>query len=480
MVSLHILLPVQSEQNNKIKEEETMSFVHLHVHSEYSWLDGACTIDDLVQKAVEYKMPAVAITDRNSLAGASRLWHKCIKAGINPIIGLEIEVLNDITDERAFSVILLAKNGSGYNNLCLLLTLAYKNDAQAPKIKKSQLKRFSHDLICLSFGVKGELCTLLLEGRDEEARQVSDWYYGVFGEDYYYEVQDHGLPQEAIAMNKLLDMAFYTKIPAVVTNDCHYMKRQDSIAIDALNSIRKGLDFTQPEASRFTNNEYYFKPPQEMELLFYSSPQIVENKLEIAEKIEVMNGYIPAPESELTLSDVEGILNDYSHPLRIKSQPNKRHIRVTLTESKPAELLEYLSKNIPDFYAIQFTEYVPWTPASIFAEILRIMKVSEEKIDNLCSLIPYEAKTLLEAILISPDFSCFLAGDYVSSLAREISDTLINTFKEERVHENYVALFPKNMAIPIVRDIDGTSRCQYDLSHIAGVGIVTLEIEALH
>lgn len=99
-----------------------MSFVHLHIHSEYSLLDGACIIDDLVQRAVELKMPAVAITDRNSIAGASRLWHQCVKAGIKPIIGLEIAVLNDPGDSRAFPVILLAKNGFGYENLCRLIT----------------------------------------------------------------------------------------------------------------------------------------------------------------------------------------------------------------------------------------------------------------------------------------------------------------------------------------------------------------------
>ncbi|MDD2290437.1 MAG: PHP domain-containing protein, partial [Bacteroidales bacterium] len=169
-----------------------MSFVHLHVHSEYSWLDGVCSIDDLVQKAVQLKMPAVAITDRNSVAGASRLWHRCVKAGIKPIIGLEIAILNDPGDGRAFSVILLAKNGCGYDNLCRLITLAYEHDSATPKITKSQLAEHALDLICLSFSVVGELSTLLLEGKDDQARQVSDWYHEVFGDDYYYELQNHG------------------------------------------------------------------------------------------------------------------------------------------------------------------------------------------------------------------------------------------------------------------------------------------------
>jgi len=134
-------------------------------------MDGACIIDDLVQKAVQYKMPAVTITDRNSVAGASRLWHQCIKAGIKPIIGLEISIQNDPGDGRVFSVILLAKNGSGYENLCRLVTLAYENDRLAPRITKTRLWEHSRDLICLSFSVVGELCTLLVKGKDEQARR---------------------------------------------------------------------------------------------------------------------------------------------------------------------------------------------------------------------------------------------------------------------------------------------------------------------
>ncbi len=144
-----------------------MSFVHLHSHSQYSWLDGTCIINDLVQRAVELKMPAVAITDRNSVAGASRLWHQCIKVGIKPIIGLEIAVLNEPGDGRSFSVILLAKSGYGYENLCRLITLANERDPATPKITKSQLAEHAQDLICLSFSVVGELCTFLLEGIDD-------------------------------------------------------------------------------------------------------------------------------------------------------------------------------------------------------------------------------------------------------------------------------------------------------------------------
>lgn len=454
-----------------------MSFVHLHVHSEFSWLDGACIIDDLVQRAVQYKMPAVAITDRNSVAGAFRLWHQCIKAGIKPIIGLEIAVKNDPDDGRVFSVILLAKNSSGYENLCRLITQAHEHDPQAPKITKRQLREHAQNLICLSFSVVGELCSLLLGGKDVEARHVSDWYFEVFGEDYYYEIQNHGLPSEAVAMNKLLNLAYQTKIPVVITNDCHYLDRKDSIAIDALNCIRKGIDFSHPEANRFACNEYYFKSSKEMKSLIGFPPQLVKNTIEIADKIDVTDGYIPVSESDLSVSKVVGLLGSYSPSLMINFKPGSMHISVSSLDHKSTEVLEHLRRQLQDYDLIHLTEYKVWTPRSIYSAVLDKMRVPEAKITELRGLIPLEAKTLREAVLMSIDFSCLSSEDYVCSMALEIGDTLINSFKEERLSRFSYALIPKGMDVPIVQDNYGQQRCQYDLSMITQAGIISLEFQ---
>jgi len=411
------------------------------------------------------------------MAGASRLWHECIKAGIKPIIGLEIEVLNEPGDGRAFSVILLAKNGCGYEHLHRLLTLAYEYDALAPKITKSQLAMHSQDLICLSFSVVGELCTLLLEGKDDLARQVSDWYYEVFGEDYYYEIQNHGLPSEAVAMNKLLNLAYNTKIPVVLTNDCHYLEREDSVAIDALSCIRKGIDFSHPDAKRFACNEYYFKTPKEMKSLVGFPPQLIKNTVEIANRINVFDSNIPVSECDLNIPRVVDILRGFSHSLRIKFKPNSKHIRVSLMEHKSAEVLEHLRMQLPDFEIRHFTEYETWTPQSIYAAVLTSMKVPEAKIKELCSLIPSEAQTLLEAVLLDTEFSCLSGEDYVCSLAAEIGDTLINTFKEEGSLRHNYALIPKGMTVPVVRSIDGQHICQYDFNLVTETGLISMELQ---
>jgi DNA polymerase-3 subunit alpha len=228
-----------------------MSFVHLHVHTEYSWLDGACQIEKLVKRAKDLKMPAVAITDRNSIAGALRFSQKCHEVGVKPIIGLEISVVNDLSDRRAFSLILIAQNLVGFHNLSRLISLAYENDSSEPKATKSQLAKHSTGLICLSFSVVGEIGTLLLEDKQEEALNVIDWYSSVFGDKYYLEFQNHGLPSETYAMSRLLNMAYDTKTQVVLTNDCHYMDKRQSEAIDALNCIRQGIDFKSAESKRF-------------------------------------------------------------------------------------------------------------------------------------------------------------------------------------------------------------------------------------
>jgi len=278
-------------------------------------------------------------------------------------------------------------------------------------------------------------------------------------------------------MNKLLNLAYDTKIPVVLTNDCHYMERKDSIAIDALNCIRKGIDFSHPDAKRFACNEYYFKTPKEMKALYGFPPQIIKNTLALADKINVSDGYIPVSESDLNVSRVVEILYGFAHSLRIKFNPNSKHIRVSLMEHKSSEVLEHLRMHLPDFELIHFTEYESWTPRSIYAAVLQSMKVPDVKINELCGLIPSEAQTIREAILLSTDFSCLSSEDYVCSLAAEIGDTLINTFKEERTVRHNYALIPKGIAVPVVRDKDGNKRCQYDIGRMEDTGIITIELQ---
>ena len=278
-------------------------------------------------------------------------------------------------------------------------------------------------------------------------------------------------------MNKLLNLAYQTKIPVVHTNDCHYIDRSDSIAIDALNCIRNGLDFAHPEAKRFACNEYYFKSPKEMKALIGFPPQLIENTLVIADKIDVTDGYIPVAKSDLSVPNIVGLLSSYSPTLRINFKPSSRHITVSLMDHKSADVLEHLRQQLLDYDLVHFTEYESWTPRSIYSAVLNTMNMPDEKIKELCGLIPAGAKTLREAVLLSIDFSCLSSEDYLCSLAAETGDTLINTFKEEITSRHNYALIPKGMPVPIVRDIYGQPRCQYDIGHIHQTGLISLEFQ---
>jgi len=145
-------------------------------------------------------------------------------------------------------------------------------------------------------------------------------------------------------------------------------------------------------------------------------------------------------------------------------------------EHKSAEVLGHLRMQLPDFEIINYTEYESWTPRSIYAAVLKTMKVPEVKINELCGIIPSEAQTLREAVLLSTEFSCLSSENYVCSLAAQIGDTLINAFKEERPYRQNYALIPKGMAVPVVRDNGGQTRCQYDNRRIEESGFVTIEM----
>lgn len=450
-----------------------MSFVHLHVHSEFSMLDGACHIDALVRRTRQLKMPAVAITDRNSIAGALRFSQKCKQAGIKPIIGLEIEVWNDLTDGRAFSVILLAKTLDGFHNLARLITHAFEHDPSAPRISKTQLQAHATGLICLSFSVVGELCTLLLEDRDDEARQVMDWYRGVFGEDYYLELQNHGLPREAIAMNKLLNLAFHTQMPLALTNDCHYLRRQDSISIDALNCLRKGMDFAHPEAKRFACNEYYFKSAKEMATLFDHPQELTSTTLEIADKIELDLTRPSGNGSPVALTQAINAIRALSNVAEIGSISP---LRINPPLGQSSALIQQLSQHLPDYRIVPVADHQTWQPSEIYAAILRVMGVKDSAARELCDMIPPEAESLIDAMMIDTDFSCHASENYVYIEALIMADKLLSTFKLSQMSKDGYALIPKDAVLPMISAPDGAKYCQFDRQTLNLLGYLSLEI----
>lgn len=271
-----------------------MSFVHLHNHSQYSLLDGACRVDRMIKLALSYGMPAVAITDHGNLYGAIDFYRQAKKAGIKPIVGIEAYIINgDISSEESKNetrhhLILLAQNYTGYKNLMKLSSKSFIDGFYyKPRISKALLEQYSEGIICLSACIKGEIPSLLHNERSKQARETIEWYRKIFGERFFLEIQDHGLEIEQKVMPKLIEIAREMNVPLVLTNDCHYLHQEDSEAHDILLCIQTGKQFNDPGRMRYNTTQLYFKSPDEMRTLFPEVPEAYENTLRIAEMIDL-------------------------------------------------------------------------------------------------------------------------------------------------------------------------------------------------
>ncbi|HKY32608.1 MAG TPA: DNA polymerase III subunit alpha [Candidatus Polarisedimenticolia bacterium] len=275
------------------------SFVHLHNHSQYSLLDGASRLDDLIEKAVEFGMPAMAVTDHGNLFGAVRFFDSALARGVRPILGMEAYVApGDRRDKAAqaegtqgaqkkpyYHQILLAANAAGYSNLVRLSSLAYTEGFYyKPRIDKALLAEHASGLIATSACLGGEVAQHLLAGNGARAERAAAEMAEIMGRDnYYLEVQDQGLDEERIVNEGLLAIARKLKLPLVATNDCHFLTREDHFAHDVLICIQTGRTVKDDSRMRYTD-QHYFKSAEEMWKVFGHLPEALENTLAIAQR----------------------------------------------------------------------------------------------------------------------------------------------------------------------------------------------------
>ena len=277
-------------------------FAHLHVHTEYSLLDGFSRTKKLVQQAKALGMQHLAITDHGEMYGAIEFYKACKAGGINPIIGIEAYLTEDMHDHsKRFSndyhhLLLLAKNNTGYNNLLKLTTIAHTEGWHLrPRIDKKALAKYAEGLIVTSSCLSGEIPKKLLKEQQEEAYQMARWYQDVFGpENFYLEIQEHhgifddGQPSPQGQLNQLLyQMHKDLHIPMVATNDLHYVDAYDAGSHDVLLCVQTGKQLDTPRRMRFDSKEYYLKSPEEMARLFPELPDALSNSVRIAEQCSV-------------------------------------------------------------------------------------------------------------------------------------------------------------------------------------------------
>ncbi|MFN2398410.1 MAG: DNA polymerase III subunit alpha [Gemmatimonadaceae bacterium] len=314
-----------------------MAFVHLHCHSEYSLLDGANRIDDLIARAREFEQPALAITDHGNLHGAWEFQEKARKAGLKPIIGMEAYVAPGSRRERIraatgkkpyFHLVLLARNAVGYKNLSKLSSLAYTEGFYArPRVDRELLARYREGIVVSSACMAGEVASHLLAGRYEEARSAAAWYADVFQDRYYLEVQAHDSGGQQAALNKqIFQLAADMGLPVVATNDAHFLRASDHDSHDILLCIGLGKA-RQDEDRMHYDKGLYFKNADEIASHFPGRPDVMENTLRIADEAGIefaKKYYLPsfplpagvASENEFLVSVAEaGATERYGDPL---------------------------------------------------------------------------------------------------------------------------------------------------------------------
>lgn len=293
-----------------------MSFTHLHLHTEYSLLDGACRIPKLVERIKALGMTSCAITDHGVMYGCIDFYSAMKDAGIKPIIGCEVYVCRDRLDKSAANreyshLILLCENNTGYQNLMKLVSEGFLTGYYyRPRIDYNLICQHSEGLICLSACLSGDLPKLLLQGRYDDAEAYVREMQNIFGEkNFYVEIMDHGIREEKIVMPRLISLAREMNVPLVATNDCHYLEEKDADAQEVLLCIQTGKTLDDANRMRMDTRQLYVKSEDEMRTLFAACPDAVDRTQEIADRCNVEFEFgvtrlphYPVPEGETALS----------------------------------------------------------------------------------------------------------------------------------------------------------------------------------
>lgn len=268
-------------------------FVHLHVHTEFSLLDGAAKIKQLVALSAERGNKAVAITDHGNMYGTLQFYTECLSHGIKPIIGSEFYVCEDHKQRGGKPVlnhlILLAKNNEGYKNLLKLSSISFVDGFYyKPRIDYNLLEQYHEGIICLSACLAGSIPQMILQNRLEDAEKLALRLKGLFGDDFYLEIQNHGIEEQKIVMVELAKMSKKLGIKLVATNDVHYINKEDAEMQDVLMCVQMGKQIDDPDRLKFQTQEFYLKTYEEMALAFQGYEEALETTVEIADKCDVV------------------------------------------------------------------------------------------------------------------------------------------------------------------------------------------------
>ncbi len=342
-------------------EIKTPQFVHLHVHSEYSLLDGCCRVPALVAKAVEMGMPAVALTDHGNMFGAIDFYQECVKQGIKPLVGCEVYTVAGSRFDKSRTVgkdweynhlILLAKNATGYRNLCKIVSAGWVDGYYyRPRVDWEILSQYSEGLICASACLSGELPRLILQGNMDGARELVTKFSNLFGKDHYYlELQDNGIPEQQLVNSAIISLGREMNLPLICTNDVHYLNKEDAEVQDILMCIQTGKTVDDENRMKFSTQEFYFKSPEEMSQLFTNVPEALENTVKIADMcdlhLDLDNTYLPD-------LDIPGYEDHYEYMCEVCRQG----IIKNYGDNPPQEVWDRLEYELNVIHTMGFVDY---------------------------------------------------------------------------------------------------------------------------
>ena len=435
-------------------------FVHLHVHSEYSLLDGACRIRGLISAVKKLGQRAVAITDHGVMYGCVDFYNECVANDIKPIIGCEVYVAPKSRFDKAgkedmkpYHLILLCKDNEGYHNLARLVSIGFTEGFyNKPRIDRETLRKYSKGLICLSACLSGEIPRLLLSGKYADAVATVNEYKDIFGEDYYIELQDHGIEEEKRILPYLLRLAKDTNTPIVATNDAHYIEKSDSFVQKVLTCIQTGTTLSDENALHFPTEEFYLKSEAEMAQLF--PPSAIANTAEIADKCNVTFTYgqtvLPYFKAEGYDNNDDFFKNEIKKGLfeRYGNSPDKEIIDRVKYEMSVIKKMGYVDYFliVADFIAYARRNNIPVGPGrgsgagSVCAYCLKITDIDPIKYNLL-----FERFLNPERVSM-PDFDI----DFCYIRRQEVIDYVIRKYGRDRVAQ--IITFGTLAARAAVRD----------------------------
>jgi DNA polymerase-3 subunit alpha len=440
-------------------------FVHLHVHSQYSLLDGACHLDKLVNRAHELKMPALAVTDHGNLFGAIEFYQLASRKGVKPIIGIETYMAPGSRFDRTapgqggdpfYHLTLLAKNYQGYKNLITLSTAGFlEGFYYKPRIDKELLAKHSEGLIALSGCLKGEIARLLNQGQERQAKEAATQWRDIFGGNrYFLEIQDQGLPEQRVVNKALVKLSEELNIPLVATNDVHYIKREDARAHEVLLCIQTGKTLADSDRMKFSTDGFYFTTPEEMHQHFAEIPQAISNSMAIAERCNLeldfnkkhLPDYVVPPgynlDSYLKTVAQKGLENRYAH---INPDIQKRLDE----ELKIIEGMGYAAYFLIVWDFIQFAKEhgIPVGPGrGSAAGSLVAYALSITDIDSLKYGLLFERFLNPERVTL-PDIDI----DFCYERRGEVIDYVRKKYGED--HVAHIITFGKMLAKAVIRDV---------------------------